>query len=50
VTAANGITLGSAWANGTVTERWTGQIGNPVVVQGVPSASQMYELMLSAFF
>jgi hypothetical protein len=43
-TADQGLTLGSGWTNGAAVERWTGQIGNPIVVQGVVSDSAMSDL------
>jgi hypothetical protein len=49
-TADQGLTLGSAWFNGGVVDRWNGQIGNPVVVQAPLTATQIFQLQTGGFF
>ncbi|MGZ4617126.1 MAG: LamG domain-containing protein [Frankiaceae bacterium] len=45
-----GIALGSAWTQGHVSDNWTGLIGNPVVVPGALTPSQLTQLETASFF
>jgi hypothetical protein len=49
-TADKGLTLGSAWYNGAVVDRWNGQIANPVVVEAPLTATQIGQLQTGGFF